>query len=78
MPLRGELVGIRAASLGLFGHAPDALDEAESALLRRWCKPVGVALCSRTPACAVMKKDKAEECSRVEMVAATLPSHPLS
>ena len=33
VPVRGELVGIRAASLGLFGNAPDALDEGESAVI---------------------------------------------
>lgn len=33
VPFRGELVGLRAASVGLFEKAPTALDETESALL---------------------------------------------
>ena len=33
VPLRGELVGVGAASLGMFGRAPAALDDAESAVV---------------------------------------------
>ena len=80
VPLRGELIGVRAASLGLFGHAPDALDEAESAVLAALVRsPSASRSVVARRACAVMKKvGKAEECPRAEVQAATLPSYPLA
>ncbi len=80
VPLRGELVGIRAASLGMFGHAPDALDEAESAVVAALVRsPSASRSVIARRACSVMKKmDKPEECSRAELAAATLPSYPLA
>ena len=80
VPLRGELVGIRAASLGMFGHAPDALDEAEGAVIAALVRsPSASRSVVARRACSVMKKiDKADECSRAETVAATLPSYPLA
>ena len=80
VPLRGELVGIRAASLGLFGHAPDALDEAESAVIAALVRsPSASRSVVARRACSVMKKiDRAEECARAEMTASTLPSYPLA
>jgi len=80
VPLRGELVGIRAASLGLFGHAPDALDEAESAVIAALVRsPSASRSVLARRACSVMNKiDKPEECTRAELVAATLPSYPLA
>ena len=65
VPLRGELVGIRAASLGLFGHAPDALDEAESAVVAALVRsPSASRSVVARRACSVMKKlDRAEECA---------------
>ena len=80
VPLRGELIGVRAASLGLFGHAPDALDEAESAVVAALVRsPSASRSVVARRACAVMKKvDKAEECSRAEVRAASLPSYPLA
>ena len=80
VPLRGELVGIRAASLGLFGHAPDAFDEAESAVIAALVRsPSASRSVVARRACSVIKKiDRAEQCSRAELVAATLPSHPLA
>ena len=61
VPLRGELVGIRAASLGLFGHAPDALDEAESAVVAALVRsPSASRSVVARRACSVMKRiDKA-------------------
>ncbi|MGZ9075465.1 MAG: penicillin-binding protein 1C [Burkholderiaceae bacterium] len=80
VPLRGELVGIRAASLGMFGHSPDALDEAESAVIAALVRsPSASRSVVARRACAVMKKiDKADECARAEMIAGTLPSYPLA
>ncbi|HVE90051.1 MAG TPA: penicillin-binding protein 1C [Burkholderiaceae bacterium] len=80
VPLRGELVGIRAASLGLFGHAPDALDEAESAVIAALVRsPSASRSVLARRACSLMNKtDKPEGCARAETVAATLPSHPLA
>ncbi len=80
VPLRGELVGVRAASLGMFGHAPDALDEAESAVLAALVRsPSASRSVIARRACAVMKKvNKADECPRAELAAATLPSYPLA
>ena len=80
VPLRGELVGIRAASLGLFGHAPDAFDEGESAVIAALVRsPSASRSVVARRACSVMKKiDRAEECSRAELAASTLPSHPLA
>ena len=77
--VRGELVGVRAASLGLFGHAPDSLNEAQSAVIAALVRSPSAsrALVARR-ACAVMKKiDKAGECARAELVASTLPTYPL-
>ena len=80
VPLRGELVGIRAASLGLFDHAPDAFDEAESAVIAALMRsPSASRSVVARRACAVIKKiDRAEECTRAELAASTLPSHPLA
>ncbi|HVG05617.1 MAG TPA: transglycosylase domain-containing protein, partial [Burkholderiaceae bacterium] len=80
VPLRGELVGIRAASLGLFGHAPDALDDAESAVIAALVRsPSASRSVLARRACSVMNKiDKPEECARAEIVAATLPSYPIA
>ena len=80
VPLRGELVGIRAASLGLFGHAPDALDEAESAVVAALVRsPSASRSIVARRACSVMKKlDRAEECPRAELAASTLPSYPMA
>ncbi len=80
VPLRGELIGVRAASLGLFGHAPDALDEAESAVLAALVRsPSASRSVVARRACAVMKKvGKADECPRAEVRAASLPSYPLA
>ena len=80
VPLRGELIGIRAASLGLFGHAPDAFDEAESAVIAALVRsPSASRSVVARRACSVIKKvDRAEDCSRAELVASTLPSHPLA
>ena len=80
VPLRGELVGIRAASLGLFGHAPDALDEAESAVLAALVRsPSASRSVVARRACSVMKKlDRAEECQRAEIVASGLPTYPMA
>ena len=80
VPLRGELVGIRAASLGMFGHAPDALDEAEGAVIAALVRsPSASRSVVARRACSVIKKiDKADECSRAGTVAATLPSYPLA
>ena len=80
VPLRGELVGIRAASLGLFGHAPDAFDEAESAVIAALVRsPSASRSVVARRACAVMAKmDRAEECARAELAASTLPSYPLA
>ena len=80
VPLRGELVGIRAASLGLFGHAPDAFDEAESAVIAALVRsPSASRSVVARRACAVMKKmDRAEECTRADLAASTLPSYPLA
>ena len=56
VPLRGELVGIRAASLGMFGHAPDALDEAESAVVAALVRsPSASRSVIARRACSVMK-----------------------
>ena len=80
VPLRGELVGIRAASLGLFGHAPDAFDEGASAVIAALVRsPSASRLVVARRACSVIKKiDRTEECSRAELAASTLPSHPLA
>ena len=80
VPLRGELVGIRAASLGLFGHAPDAFDEAESAVIAALVRsPSASRSVVGRRACSVIKKlDRAEECMRAELAASTLPSYPLT
>ena len=80
VPLRGELVGVRAASLSLFGKAPDALDDAEGAVIAALVRsPSASRSVVARRACLVMKKiDKAEECPRAELAAATLPSHPLA
>ena len=80
VPLRGELVGIRAAALGLFGHAPDALDEGESAVMAALVRsPSASRSVLARRACSVMNKmDRPEECARAEVVAAILPSYPLT
>ena len=80
VPLRGELVGIRAASLGLFGHAPDALDEAESAVIAALVRsPSASRSAVARRACLVVQKiDRAEECPRVEITASALPSYPMA
>ena len=80
VPLRGELVGIRAASLGMFGHAPDALDEAKSAVIAALVRsPSASRSVVARRACSVMQKiEREEECPRAELVAASLPSYPLA
>ena len=80
VPVRGELVGVRAASLGLFGQAPDALDAAESAVIAALVRsPSASRAVVARRACAVMKKiDKAYECARAELAASTLRSYPLA
>ena len=80
VPLRGELVGIRAASLGLFGHAPDALDEAESAVIAALVRsPSASRYVVARRACLVMQRiNRAEECPRVEKAASALPSYPMA
>ena len=80
VPLRGELVGIRAASFGLFGHAPDAFDEAESAVIAALVRsPSAPRSVVARRDCSVMKKiGRAEECAAAKLAASTLPSHPLA
>ncbi|MGZ9074188.1 MAG: penicillin-binding protein 1C [Burkholderiaceae bacterium] len=80
VPLRGELVGVRAASLGMFGDAPDALDEAKSAVIAALVRsPSASRSIVARRACSVMKKiDRADECQRAEMAASALPSYPLA
>ncbi len=80
VPLRGELVGIRAASLGMFGHAPDALDDAESAVIAALVRsPSASRAVVARRACAVLTRISAgEECARAERVASTLPTYPLA
>ena len=80
VPLRGELVGIRAASLGLFGHAPDAFDEAESAVIAALVRSPSASrsVVARRACAVVAKMDRAEECTRAELAASTLPSYPLA
>ncbi|MGH6611989.1 MAG: transglycosylase domain-containing protein, partial [Burkholderiaceae bacterium] len=79
VPLRGELIGVRAASLGLFGHAPAALDDAQSAVIAALVRsPSASRAVLARRACAVLKRiDRAEDCSRAELTASTLPSYPL-
>jgi penicillin-binding protein 1C len=79
VPLRGELVGVRAASLGMFGHAAAALDDAESAVVAALVRsPSATRIVLARRACAVLRKvERAEECARAELTASTLPSHPL-
>ncbi|MEP6608418.1 MAG: penicillin-binding protein 1C [Burkholderiaceae bacterium] len=79
-PLRGELVGVRAASLGLFGRSPDALNDAESAVIAALVRsPSASRSVVARRACAVMKKmDNGEQCSSAERAAATLPSSALA
>ncbi|HVG05157.1 MAG TPA: penicillin-binding transpeptidase domain-containing protein, partial [Burkholderiaceae bacterium] len=63
-----------------FGHAPDALDDAESAVIAALVRsPSASRPVLGRRACSVMNKiDKPEECARAEIVAATLPSYPMA
>jgi len=80
VPLRGELIGIRAASIGLFGRAPDALDESESAVIAALVRsPSASRAVVARRACAVMKRVQGTaDCARVQMTAASLPTYPLA
>ncbi len=80
VPMRGEMIGIRAASLGMFGRAPEALDESESAVIAALVRsPSASRPVVARRACAVVKKmHGTADCTRVQMTAALLPSFPLT
>jgi len=87
---RSELVGVRAASLGLFRQGPGALDEAQSAVLAALIRaPAGAPAVVARRACALARglvtqaqveataHDDAT-CERAEWVASVLPPRPLT
>lgn len=72
-PFRGELVGVTAMSRGLFGKAPDGLDEAESALAAALLRAPNAApgVVARR-ACGLLREmNRAVFCKDLELLAAT-------
>ena len=79
VPFRGELVGVEAASRGLFGKWPDGLDHLESALLAALLRSPGATpalLGART--CSVLEAvGQGELCPHARQLALALPRRPL-
>lgn len=78
-PFRGELVGVAALSRGLFGKAPDALDEAESALAAALLRAPNAAPATvARRACALLREQgRAAFCGDAELLAAARFDSPL-
>jgi len=70
---RGELIGIRAATLGLFGKMPSGVDADEAAILVALLRAPGampVAVARR--ACAILREgDDTADCERARLLAST-------
>ena len=72
-PFRGELIGVTAMSRGLFGKAPDGLDEAESALAAALLRaPNAAPAVVARRACALLREiGRGAFCADLELLAAT-------
>jgi penicillin-binding protein 1C len=65
VPFRGELVGLRAASVGLFAKAPQSLDETESAILVAMIRSPNAPIDQvARRACAILKQ--VSDCKEVD------------
>lgn len=66
IPFRGELVGLRAASIGLFEKSPAALDDTEAALLVAMIRSPNALVEDVTKrACAILAVASANDCTAV-------------
>jgi len=72
-PFRGELVGVTAMSRGLFGKAPEGLDEAESALAAALLRaPNAAPAVVARRACALLREmGRSAFCTDLDVLAAT-------